>query len=171
MVDIKKLIIFLVVMYVANKILGFFLKRSEKIKQASKRKITMPALNSLSLYSYEDFKKVAQEYLINIGFDILDEENELMIAKKNNEEYLIFCKQVKEYTDKVNKEDFYIFVSELNLNRIQQGVILTNGQIEENIKMKIGTDIKGIELEYIEGNDLVKKLRRLKEEKLYKGEV
>ena len=168
--SIKNIMIFLIGVYILNKILEFILKKSEKVREKSERKISMPALNSLSLYSYEDFKKLAKEYLTEDDFEIINNENELIVASKDEKEYLIYCKQVKEYTDKVDKEDFYIFISELNIRNIKNGIILTNGDLENKIKNKIDYGIKELEIEYLEGNEFVKNLRRIKEQKLYKGE-
>lgn len=169
--SIKNIMFFLIGIYLTNKILEFVLKKSEKIREKSERRISMPALNSLSLYSYQDFKKVVKEYLIENYFEIIDEENELILITKDKKEYLVYCKQVKEFTDKVDKEDFYIFISELKSRNIKNGIVLTNGELEENIKFKINYGIKEIDIEYLEGNEFVKKLRKLKEEKLYKGGV
>ncbi|MGL4451659.1 MAG: hypothetical protein ACRCTZ_10755 [Sarcina sp.] len=169
--DIKKIIIFLIIIYLINKILEFILKKSEKVKEQSKRKITMPALNLLSLYSYDDFKKLVKYYLEEHEFEIKDEDGEFIYALNDTSEYLIYCKQVKEYTDKVTKEDFYIFISELNSKYLTQGIILSNGDLEGDIKLKIEQGIRERDIKYVEGNEFVKKLRKIKEQKLYKGEL
>ncbi|MGL5067176.1 MAG: hypothetical protein ACRC6T_05005 [Sarcina sp.] len=168
--NLKKLIIFLLCVYIINKILEFILKKSEKVKEKSKRKITMPALNALSIYSYEDFKNLGKDYLKTCDYKIIDEEGELILTKKDDEDYLVYCKQVKEYTDKLSNEDFYIFISEVKSRNIKKAIILTNGQLESNIKIKIDSGLRDIEMEYLESSNFVKELRIMKEAGLYKGE-
>ena len=169
--DIKKLVIFLLGVYIINKILEFILKKSEKVKEISKRKITMPAINSLSIYSYKDFKHLMKEYLKHGNYEIIDEEDELIQVRKANQEYLVYCKQMKEYTNKLEKEEFYIFISDMKTRGIDNGIILTNGMLVDNIKIIINSGLKDMEIEYLESNDFIKELRKMKEQKLYKGEV
>lgn len=166
----KTIIILLCIVFVLNKFLNLFLKRSIKVREKAKKKISMPALNSLSIYTDQEFKDLINEYLIFNKYELLGEKENVIVSSKNGEEELIYFKQLKDFSDDFNKEDLYIFIVEMKLKNIKKGLILTNGKINDDIKNEIIELGEELRINYLDNSKFIKEIRELKESSI-RGEV
>lgn len=159
----KMIIILLFIVFILNKFLNLFLKRSIKVKEKAKKKISMPALNSLSVYSDDEFGNLIKDYLIFNNYELLNEKDNKIIVSKENEEKLIYYRQLKQFNDELSREDLYIFIADMRIKDIKNGVILTNGKINDAIKNEIKEVSEQFTIDYLDNSEFIKAIRELKE--------
>ena len=169
--NFKNIIYLFIFSILITKVLNIFLKRSLKIKEKSKRKIGMPVLNSLSLYSYDEFRDLIQEYLLINNYEIVSQNDEFILTVKNQKEILFYYKQAKEYSDDMDKQSLISFIYEMNKRNVDNGIILTNGKIDKAARNELDFSSHKFKIQYIEGQDFIKEIRKVKERILFEGDV
>lgn len=167
----KNIIYLFVFSILVSKILNIFLKRSLKIREKSKRKIGMPVLNTVSLYTYDEFKDLIKEYLLINNYEVISQTDEFILTVKNQKEILFYYKQAKEYSDDMDKQSLISFVYEMSKKNVDSGVILTNGKIDKAAKNELDFSLHNFKIEYIEGENFIKEIRKVKERILFEGDV
>lgn len=168
--SITTILLVLLILFISNKVADYFFGKSQIKKENSKLKIIMPGVNTLCLYSFNDFREKIKEYLLEEFEGLSEVEEEFFIAQSQGEKILFYIRQVKEFSESVDIEDFYILIAEAKIMNINKAILITNGKASKKTKSILLEKSDKFDLGCLEGNELVKKLSHIKREKVLKGE-
>lgn len=159
------------IIYAMDKIYKIIVnERNNKLEKAKLKVEVAKIIAKEDFYRFKDnyndkkdpFKVYCGNFLKTIGFtdvNVSDDKDKEIIAFKDGEKYYIECS----LKDNIKKSTAQRLVGAMVKDQVKKGIIITINSIAYDAK-QYAADISGIDLQLIDGNDLIDMLGKLRKE-------